>query len=136
LGRRTLILLDIHVLICWINGDLARLSPQARKALDSAGPGDLALSSISVWKIAMLVEYGRLALTIHIRQWIARIRQVAAIKFIPVDNDVAIESITLPVQFHKDPADRIIVATARHLGIPILTADEKILTYGHVGVIW
>lgn len=83
----------------------------------------------------MLVEHGHLALTIDIRQWIARIIQVAAIKFIPVDNDIAIESVTLPAQFHKDPADRIIVATARHLGIPILTADEKILAYGHVGVI-
>lgn len=135
MGRRTLILLDTHILIWWINGDLDRLSPQARKALDSAGPGDLALSSISVWEIAMLVEHGRLALTIDIRQWIARISQVAAIKFIPVDNDIAIESVTLPAQFHKDPADLIIVATARHLGIPILTADEKILAYGHVGVI-
>ena len=136
MGRRTLILLDTHVLIWWINGDLDRLSPQARQTLDSAGPGDLALSPISILEIAMLVEHRRLALTIDIRQWIVRISQLVAIKFIPVDNDIAIESITLPVQFHKDPADRIIVATVRHLGIPIMTANEKILTHEHVGVIW
>ncbi len=57
-------------------------------------------------------------------------------QFIPVDNEIGIEAANLPGEFHKDPADRIIVATGRKFGAPVVTADEKIRAYPHVRTIW
>lgn len=84
----------------------------------------------------MLVAQGRLILTIDVRVWLTTLAQLSPIRFVPVDNEIAIESVELPAPFHKDPADRMIVATARHLAIPIVTADQKILGYKHVPTIW
>jgi PIN domain nuclease of toxin-antitoxin system len=55
---------------------------------------------------------------------------------LPVDVDIALKSVHLPGQFHKDPADRMIVATARKLAVPLVTKDEKIRAYPHVKTIW
>jgi len=58
------------------------------------------------------------------------------VKFIPVDNSVAVKSVNLPQPLHSDPADRIIIATAISSGVPLVTRDEKILNYPHVQTIW
>jgi PIN domain nuclease of toxin-antitoxin system len=136
LARSKLILLDTHVLIWWANGDLDRLSAPAKSAIDAAGPGELAISAISTWEIAMLVAHGRLILAADVSQWIGRVGQLPAIRFVPIDNDIALESVALPPPFHKDPADRMIVATARRLGSPLVTANDKIQHYAHVRTIW
>ena len=70
------------------------------------------------------------------RDWIARSEALPFLHFVPVDNAVALRAVGLPEPFHKDPADRIIVATAMTMGIPIVTSDEKILKYPHVKTIW
>jgi PIN domain nuclease of toxin-antitoxin system len=98
--------------------------------------GAIIISSISVWEIAMLVSHGRLALTTDSAQWISMVEQIKVVRFIPVDNEIRLKSCELPGTFHKDPADRLIVATARKLAAPLLTADEKILAYPHVQTIW
>ena len=71
-----------------------------------------------------------------VESWLAEASKIPAIEFIPVDNNIAIKSTQLPDHFHRDPADRMLVALARHLSVPLVTADEKILAYKHVKTIW
>lgn len=132
-----MIVLDTHVLLWWASGEHASLSPAALRAIDAELEGGrIAISSISAWELAMLVARDRVALSIDTGQWLALAGQVEAVEFVPVDNDIAVRSVELPGEFHKDPADRIIVATARNLGAPLVTADEKIRAYPHLRTIW
>ena len=84
----------------------------------------------------MLVTAGRLTLTMGVDDWLATVADVDGVRFVPVENDVAVESTRFPGEFHKDPADRMIVALARHLNASLVTADEKIRAYRHVKTIW
>jgi PIN domain nuclease of toxin-antitoxin system len=98
--------------------------------------GEIAISSITAWEIAMLTKRGRLSLSIDVTTWLAAIQQIERVGFVAIDNEIAVNAVELPGEFHKDPADRLIVATARKLGVPIVTADEKITGYPHVRTIW
>ena len=133
-----MILLDTHVLIWAFEGD-RRLTGPTRQTIDTAMmDGGIAISAISVWEIAMLTERGRLALSRDVVEWIDVVLIEPAIHLLPLEPAIAIGCNRLPGAFHADPADRIIVATARHLGLPLLTADRKIIGYadaGHVKVI-
>lgn len=131
-----MIVLDTHVLVWWVAKDPA-LSKKAKVAIDKekAG-GEIIVSSITAWEIAMLVERGRLFLSMDVESWIATAAAIDAVRFLPVDNEIALKSADLPGDFHKDPADRIIVATARKLAVPLVTRDEKIRAYAHVKTIW
>jgi len=130
-------MLDTHVLIWWVNGGQAQLSTVASAAIATElSGGEIVISSISAWEIAMLVHRGRLALVMDVTAWLAVVAEVEAVKFIAVDNEIGVKSAELPGDFHKDPADRIIVATARKLGVPVVTTDEKIRTYPHIRTIW
>ena len=84
----------------------------------------------------MLVAKGRLALSMDVAEWLSYVGSIEAVNFVPVDNEIAVKSTELPGDFHKDPADRLIVATARKLAAPLVTADEKIRAYQHVRTIW
>ena len=84
----------------------------------------------------MLVNRGRLDLTMDIEEWLTVVGQIEAVRFVPVDNEIGLKSVELPGDFHKDPADRLIVATARKLAAPLVTADDKIRAYPHVQTIW
>ena len=131
-----MIVLDTHILIWWITGDLAKLSPNSISAIEQelAG-GELIISSITAWEVAMLVAKDRIVISMDLDEWLSTIAQIEAVKFYAVDNDIAVKSANLPSEFHKDPADRMIVATARKLGCGLVTADEKILNYQHVRTI-
>ena len=83
----------------------------------------------------MLVEKKRLTFAMDVDSWLQTIGEIEQVKFVAVDNKVAIESTRLPGKFHKDPADRMIVALARTRSIPLITADEKILEYKYVKTI-
>lgn len=133
-----MIVLDTHALLWWLNGD-SQLSKKAKAAIEqqiSAENGAILVSAISAWEIAMLVNLNRLALTMSVDDWLEAAGDVEAVRFVPMDNNVAVESTRLPGEFHKDPADRMIVALARHLNVPLVTADQKILAYRHVATIW
>lgn len=131
-----MIVLDTHALLWWVSGD-ARLSTAAHQAIErELDRGAIVISSISLWEIAMLIERGRLALSMDLDAWLATVGEIDAVRFFPVDNDIALQSVRLPGDFHKDPADRFIVSTARRLAAPLVTADEKIRTYPHVQTIW
>ncbi len=131
-----MIVLDTHTLVWWVNGDSA-LSKKARAVLgkESAG-GEIVISSISAWEIAMLVARRRLVLSMDVSSWLATVKQIEAVRFVPVDVEVATKSVELPGEFHSDPADRIIVATARMLAAPLVTKDVRIRAYAHVKTVW
>jgi PIN domain nuclease of toxin-antitoxin system len=131
------IVLDTHTLIWWVNGD-QQLSAKARKAIEAelSGEGRVIISAISAWEIAMLVAKGRLTLTMDIDDWLDTVASIEGVAFVSVDTDVAVQSVRLPGAFHPDPADRLIVALARHYSVPLVTADTKIRSYRHVKTIW
>jgi PIN domain nuclease of toxin-antitoxin system len=130
-------MLDTHTLLWWANGDRARLSPTATEAIAVEYRGGLMLiSTITAWEIAHLVNRGKLALASEIGAWFAVVEAIPTIAFVPLDNEIGVKSAELPGVFHKDPADRIIVATARKYAVPIVTADQKIRAYPHVATIW
>jgi len=130
------IVLDTHTLVWWVTGD-ATLSKKAMKAIEreQAG-GAIIVSAISAWEIAMLVAHGRLVLAMDVSSWLATVAEIEGVRFLPVDVEIAAKSVELPGEFHKDPADRMIVATARKLAVPLVTKDDKILNYPHVKTIW
>jgi len=138
------ILLDTHVLIWWANDDRLRLSANALAAIDEAiecagrpgGSPGLLVSAISCWEVAMLMNRGRLALSLDVERWLALLASHPAVRFLALDPAVAVAATRLPEPFHADPADRFLVAQARELGIPLLSADSKIRSYGHVRSLW
>lgn len=132
-----MIVLDTHALIWWVNGD-EQLSMKARKAIEAelSEDGQVMVSAITAWEIAMLVAKGRLALTMDIDDWLATVATIEGVSFVSVDTDVAVQSVRLPGEFHPDPADKLIVALARHHSVPLVTGDTKILGYRHVKTIW
>jgi PIN domain nuclease of toxin-antitoxin system len=133
-----LIVLDTHTLLWWLNGD-SELSQNARNVIEaelSATEGVVLVSAISAWEIAMLVKAERLVLTMEVNDWLETASNIEGVRFVPVSNEIAVESTRLPGDFHKDPADRMIVALARHLNVPLITADTKIRAYKHVQSVW
>jgi PIN domain nuclease of toxin-antitoxin system len=131
-----MILLDTHTLLWWIGG--GALGKQARAAIkkESGEEGEIVVSAISAWEIALLVSRGKIGLSMDVSDWIEKVRRIDCVRFIPVDSSIAIKSIELPGQFHNDPADRVIVATARSLSVPIVTKDRLIRRYEHVRTVW
>ena len=84
----------------------------------------------------MLVAKGRLALSMDVAEWLDCVGRIESLQFVPVDNVISVKGMELPGEFHNDPADRFIVATARKLAASLVTADEKIRAYPHVRTIW
>ncbi len=133
-----MIVLDTHVLVWWVNGD-SQLSENARAAIEheqKAENGLILISAISAWEVAMLIEKGRLALSMSVDDWLDVVAEIESVRFMPLDVAVGVQATRLPGDFHKDPADRMIVSLARHLNAPLVTADEKIRAYKHVRSIW
>ncbi|HED19207.1 MAG TPA: type II toxin-antitoxin system VapC family toxin [Gammaproteobacteria bacterium] len=133
-----MIVLDTHALIWWVNGD-SKLSARARKVIESemtVDGGKILVSAISAWEIAMLVNKNRLVLTMDLNEWLDTVRSIDAVQFVPIDNEVAVQSVQLPGDFHPDPADRMITALARHYSAMLVTSDDKIRNYRYVKTIW
>ena len=126
----TPVVLDTHALVWLVNGD-DQLSTAARKRVEATSC--VWVSAITAWEIGMLVAKGRLQLTRDTKEWMDEVLALPGVRLAPVDAEVAIASTRLPGELHGDPADRIIVATARHLGAALVTTDEKILTWGAAG---
>ena len=127
------LLLDTHVLLWWYM-DHPNLTDQHSLLLNEAesNTNPVAISAISLWEIAKLVEYGKIHLSINIDKWFTEIDQNQLIEIKELSFDVAIESTRLGPDFHKDPADQLIVATARVYGLHLLTVDRKIVSSGLV----
>ena len=131
-----MIVLDTHAWVWWVS-DPDRVSGPARLAIEQArGVGALLASSISAWEVAMLAARGRLELTIPVEEWIARCEAVPGMRFVPVNNAIALRSVNLPGTLHPDPADRIIVATALEKKARLITKDARLQAYPHVQTLW
>ncbi len=134
------LVLDTHVWIWAIEGIPGKLNPSAVTAIESAARASaLAVSAISVWELAMLVKRGRLTLATALTSWIEASLRPPGVRIVPVGTAIALESTQLPdFDHHKDPADRIIVATARRHGT-LLTCDAALLDWArshkHVRVV-
>lgn len=128
-----MIVLDTHVLL-WALEDEVRLGAHARSVIEQATEaGSVLISAITPWEIALLVQKGRLALTEDVGTWLATVLALPSLKLAALEPGIAVDSVRLPGKLHADPADRIIIATARHFGLPLLTADRAILAYGMAG---
>ena len=127
-------LIDTHIWVWLVSGD-ARLKPEYRTAISMQQPTGIFVSIISVWEVAKLVEYGKLSLSIAVSDWLKAAESYAGLRVLPLTSDIVIDSTTLPGEFHKDPADQLIDATARVLGLKLMTMDAKILAYPHVDAI-
>lgn len=128
------LLLDTHVWI-WLNEGVAKLPAEMRRQIDRAGAwGGVLVSVMSVWEVSLLHAKRRLRLNRELRTWV---RQALAppIRIADMTPEIAMECHYLPVWLHSDPADRVLVATARQEGLTLLTRDRTILDYaarGHV----
>jgi len=130
------VVLDTHAWLWWLH-DPSRLSPRARAATEEAErTGTIVVSAISIWEIAWKCHSGRLALPGGMREWFAMARSYPGISIEPISAEDAIASVELPGEFHKDPADRMIVALARRFSAPLISLDSRIRTYGHVRTVW
>ena len=122
-----MILLDTHALV-WLAEGLPALGKQARKIADQALAEDaLAVSAISFWEIALLHQRERIALTQSVSAWRNQLLELG-LHEIPLDGEIGITSTALE-NFHADPADRFITASAVFFGASLLTADKRILQW-------
>jgi PIN domain nuclease of toxin-antitoxin system len=134
------VLLDTCAVIYLANGAL--MENGATDAIRCAALADgVFVSPVSAWEVGLLSRPGR-ATTIRFlpdpKTWFARVLAAPAIREAPFTPDIAIDSAHLPPPLHGDPADRLLIATARHLGVPIVTRDRQITAYaasGHIQVV-
>ena len=131
-----MILLDTHALIWWASGDVRLSEPAARLIAQNLEERSVLVSAISAWEVAQLVVRDRLVLSRPVSDWLDLVRAIDGVRFVPIDHRVAVESVVLPGDFHKDPADRFLVATARLLGATLVSCDDKIRAYAHVNSFW
>ncbi len=118
--------LDTHAWIWWLDRD-PRLDPVTIQALDALPSSDRPiLCDISLWEVAMLVERQRLSFSMSLAEWLSAAAHPRTVRVQPVTPEIAIEVSRLPSSFHRDPADRLIVATSRVLGAPLVSRDRLI----------
>ena len=118
--------LDTHAWIWWIDQD-PRLGRHELDALDRLPVDDRpCVCAISLWEAATLVERGRLTFNVPLNEWLALAAHPKAVRILPITPDIAAMTAVLPASFHRDPADRLIVATCRVLRLPLLTHDRAI----------
>lgn len=128
-----MIVLDTHVWVWWVDGS-SSLPPDYRAFIQGEASNGLGVSAISLWEVAKLVELGRLRLTVPVDQWLTQALQ-PPVQLLPLSPEVAVGSTQLPGVFHRDPADQIIVATARYYDCPLVTLDGLIRAYSHVRLV-
>jgi PIN domain nuclease of toxin-antitoxin system len=127
------LLLDTHAWIWLMEG--APGIPAAPRALveQAAIAGRLWVSAISVWEVAMLASKGRVVFSTDVHAWVRQALAAPGLHLAPLSPEIAVASASLPGEFHGDPADRILIATARSLSAKFVTADRAILAYGRLG---
>lgn len=127
-----MILLDTNVLL-WRAEEDKRLSKQAVRTIDQAVDRNEAyVSAISLWEIAMLIRKQRITFGQPLREWSRIAFGSNGLRLVPVDESIAIDAGELE-SIHGDPGDRVVIATARILACPLLTADRAILAYAASG---
>jgi PIN domain nuclease of toxin-antitoxin system len=138
-ATRNALVLDTHVWLWAVEGERTHLSPGAIAEVgDASRRGEVLISAISVWEVAMLEARGRISLSRPIEDWVRAALRAPGTRLLPLSPDIAIESTQLPGACHGDPADRILIASARVAGGRLVTRDRGIIEYaaaGHVSVL-
>jgi PIN domain nuclease of toxin-antitoxin system len=133
MSKTPTLLLDTHAAV-WITEDQP-LANGATEALDAAyrAGSTVYVSAITAWEIGMLVSRNRLGLAARPERWFQRLLAIPGVKLADLSPDILIASSFLPGEPPRDPADRIILATARDLGATLITRDRLLLKYGEDG---
>jgi PIN domain nuclease of toxin-antitoxin system len=129
-----MIVLDTHIWVWWVHGD-ERLTSSQSEMIQASETDIIGVSAISCWEIAKLVENRRLELPVSLEKWFEQALGYPGVRILELTPEISIESTRLPGDFHRDPADQIIVATARVHNCPLVTSDERILDYPNVKTI-
>ncbi len=123
------LLLDTHIWLDFINAS-PKLRPATVAAIDAArSNGAASVSVISIWEVALLVRFKRLTLHSTVSRWAEEALKLPGINLLPFTPEIAIASVDLPEPMHKDPADRILVASARVERLTLVTRDRDILAF-------
>lgn len=125
-------LLDTHVFF-WLVSKNPQISQDILEVLQDFD--GLALSSISLWELAMLENKKRIILLKNVNNWLSEALTLSKVQLINISSEIAVDSSNLPGSFHKDPCDQLIVATARTLNMTLFTRDKKIIEYGERGFV-
>jgi PIN domain nuclease of toxin-antitoxin system len=131
------VLLDTHVWFWLVTGNRQLKSVVVTKLVDAAAKAPLLVSVISAWEIGMLVAKKRLGLNAPVEAWIKDACNQPEFDITGISVPIALDSIHLPGNFHADPADRFLLATARANRAMLVTRDERIIEYastGHISV--
>lgn len=121
------IILDTHILLWWLT-DHSDLPAKYKKTIsDSIANGALVISSITLLEIGLLVQKNKINLTRSLQAFLGDLEKAAWLQIYPLDSAVVAESVGLGDRLHRDPADRIIIATARVHGLGLLTCDQRII---------
>ena len=129
-----MLLLDTHAVLWLDSGE--RMKDETLLAIDAAAQdGAVLISPVSAWEIGLLVRKGRISLDINALAWFERFLALPGVLLTPLTASAAILSSELPEPFQGDPADRLLVASARELGCPIVTRDREILEYAESGAV-
>ena len=126
-----MILLDTHIWVWWVSRP-DRLQSRHRDLLELGVDRVFGVSIVSCWEVAKLVECGRLKLDRAVGLWIETALAEPGVALVHLDPQIVVESTQLPQPFHRDPADQLLVATARVIQCPVMTEDGKIAAYPHV----
>jgi PIN domain nuclease of toxin-antitoxin system len=134
-GQAEVILVDTHVVV-WLAFDKSRLTKAAERAIDTARLDEdgLAISDITLLELAILANKGRIRLTISLESFLQEIE--ARFVVLPISGRACVRALSLPASYPKDPADRIIGATALVAGLPLVTADRAIRRAKALATIW
>ena len=129
-------LLDTHAWIWW-NMNPRKLSQKVKELIGGSNSyEEILLSAISPWEFCKLLEKKRVGISCDAEDWINIALDMPKLRLVPLSPVISYRSTVLPQPFHNDPADQIIVATAREENATILTQDEKILAYDNVRSLW
>jgi PIN domain nuclease of toxin-antitoxin system len=128
------IVLDTHALLWWAL-DPEQLSPAAAAAVAQMETQGGYASSISIWELAVKVKRGKLNLPIAVEEFARRIERSAVVELLPVETSIWLRSSSLDWE-HRDPADRVIVATALLKQVPVMTKDQSIRAFPGVQHVW
>ena len=125
------LLLDTHIAL-WLDSGDDRLRASTRALIDGCwqNGGAILLSAITVWEIALLLDTGRIDLDVPVAEWIERFLDCPGIEAVPLGHQAASRSYQLHHLEHRDPADRLLIATAIELACPLVTYDERIVRFG------